>query len=84
MTTITTEPNRVYSIEALLAEGFSRVQLYNLRKTGVLPKAYGRGRNAFYTDLHLNIVRAIKRARDERTNLTDIAERFGREFKGWP
>lgn len=84
MRTVTTEGPRVYSIEALLAEGFSRVQLYNLRKTGVLPKAHGRGSNAYYTDVHLKIVRAIKRARDERTNLGDIAERFGREFKGWP
>jgi DNA-binding transcriptional MerR regulator len=84
MHVMSTDVTRAYSIDALLAEGFSRVQLFNLRKTGVLPKAHGRGSNAYYTDTHLKIVRAIKSARDEHTKLTDIAERFGREFKGWP
>jgi DNA-binding transcriptional MerR regulator len=82
MTTTLEEP-RIYSIEALLAEGFTRDQLFHYRKIGVLPKAHGGGRNAYYTDIHLRIVRAIKRQRDERTTMADIAERFGREFKGW-
>ena len=81
--TSTAEPVRCYRIDALLAEGFTRSELYNYRRTGVLPKAHGRGANAFYTDVHLRILREIKTKRDQRVTLADIAERFGRPFQGW-
>ena len=80
--TSTAESARIYTIDALLSEGFSRAQIFRYRKTGVLPPAEGRGRHAYYTDQHLKIVRAIKRAKDERVRLEDIAERYGREFRG--
>lgn len=81
--TSTADPPRIYRIDALLAEGFTRSELYNFRRTGVLPTACGRGQYAYYTDVHLKVLRAIKAKRDERITLADIAERFGREFKGW-
>jgi DNA-binding transcriptional MerR regulator len=81
--TTTEDAPRIYSIEALLAEGFTRDQLFHYRKIGVLPRAHGGGRNAYYTQKHLDIVRAIAKARDERTTFADIAERFRQDFKGW-
>lgn len=81
--TVTTEQIACYSIEALLAEGFSRRQLYRLTASGILPYAYGRGRAAYYTDTHLRILRAIKEAQDQRVTPADIAERYNRTFKGW-
>lgn len=72
-----------YGIDMLLAEGFTRRQIERFRTAGLLPPAHGRGPAAYYTDIHLRIVRAIRAARDERVTPTDIAERYGREFKGW-
>lgn len=84
MTAIATvDPTPVYGIDVLLAEGFTRRQIERFRTAGLLPPAHGRGPAAYYTDVHVRIVRAIKQARDERVTPTDIAERYGREFKGW-
>ena len=81
--TQTQDAGGIYSIDALLAEGFTRRQIQRFRDAGLLPPAHGRGPAAYYPDIHLRIVRAIKQARDDRVTPTDIAERYGRVFKGW-
>jgi DNA-binding transcriptional MerR regulator len=68
-------PTRSYSIDALLAEGFSLSSLRYYVRTGVLPRAEGgRGRAAYYTDRHLRILREIKRTKDERRDLRDLRD----------
>jgi len=64
-----------YSIEALLAEGFSRRVIRYYIERGILPPPEGgRGPNAYYTDAHLVILREIKRWRDNRRTLDDLRE----------
>jgi len=67
-------PENHYTIHALLAEGFSRSAIHYYRKAEILPPAHGRGRSAYYTDVHMNILRRIKRARDARQTLSDVRE----------
>ena len=66
---------RTYTVEALVAEGFPLSTIRWYRRIGVLPKAEGgRGTNAFYTDVHIAILREIKEAKDDRRSLKDLKE----------
>lgn len=67
-------PIRTYTIDALVAEGFSRAMIRHLIKTGVLPRANGRGPHAYYLDTHVRILREIAGARDARRTLADLRE----------
>lgn len=67
-------PPAVYSIDALESEGFSRRTIRYYISIGVLPHAHGRGRSAYYTTVHLDILQAIRNARDSRRTLGDVKE----------
>jgi DNA-binding transcriptional MerR regulator len=67
-------PVRTYTIDALLAEGFTRRMIRRYRLLGVLPPAVGRGPSAYYLDTHIRILREIKRAKDENRSLADIKD----------
>lgn len=71
---------RTYTIDALMAEGFTRREIYRYVYLGVLPHALGAGRSAHYTDQHIKILRDIKAARDERRTLADIASYWQEEI----
>lgn len=70
----TVAPVRTYSIDALLAEGFTVSGIRTYVKRGVLPPAHGRGPHAYYDERHLRILREIKKARDERRTMSDIRD----------
>lgn len=70
----TIELVRTYTIEALVAEGFSRKTIWYYAGKGILPRAHGRGPSAYYTKIHLDILREIKRARDDNRSLADIKD----------
>ena len=71
----TTAPVRTYTIDALIAEGFSRDMIRDMIKAGVLPRANGRGPYAYYTDLHLRILREVRQAKDSRRTIyADVRE----------
>jgi DNA-binding transcriptional MerR regulator len=74
----TVSPPRIYRIDDLMEVGFSRYQIHRLVHLGVLPHAHGRGPTAYYTDEHVNRLKAIARERDQRCTLADFAERFSR------
>lgn len=78
-------PVRTYTIDALIAEGFTRDAIRKYIKIGVLPHAHGRGASAYYTDNHVRILREIRRSRDEQRTLSDIRDwahlSFPRVFK---
>lgn len=68
-------PVIAYSIDALVAEGFSRRKIRYYIEKKIMPPAHGRGPTAYYTDAHISILRSIKQAQDQRVYLADIAER---------
>ncbi len=71
----TQQPIRTFTIDALLAEGFPLSTIEYYKKKGILPRAEGgRGRNAYYTVVHISVLREIKKARDENRSLTDIRD----------
>lgn len=71
----------VYTIEALIAEGFTKRTIHYYVNIGVLPRAYGgRGSNAYYTEAHLSILRSIKRTRDQNKRLDDVRDETQRRF----
>lgn len=67
-------PVRTYTIDALIAEGFSRYAIRKYVRLGILPHAIGRGPSAYYTAVHLDVLREIRRARDENRSLADIRD----------
>lgn len=73
-------PSRVYSIQALMAEGFSKRTIYYYTHTRVLPPALGSGPTAHYTDQHISILRAIKERRDAAIRLDDLADHLAAQF----
>ncbi len=70
----TMEPAATYPRAALRDEGFTERELQWFRRVNLLPKAVGTGPTAYYTDVHLAILRRIKRARDDYRSLADIRE----------
>lgn len=66
--------DRTYTIEALVAEGFSRHMIRKYVTWGVLPRAIGRGPSAHYTGIHIAILREIRRAKDDRRTAIDLAD----------
>lgn len=83
----TVSPVRTYTIDALLAEGFSLSAIRKYRRLGILPPANGgRGRNAYYDDRHIRILREIRRSRDEARSLSDLRDwarlSFPHAFRG--
>jgi DNA-binding transcriptional MerR regulator len=78
----TTEPVRTYARAALEAEGFSREQLRRFVQIGLMPPSCGAGPGAYYTDVHLGILRRIKKARDENRSYADIRDLL--DFGGEP
>ena len=79
-------PVRTYSIDALLAEGFTRAMIRRYIKRGVLPHACGRGPSAYYTRQHIAILREIASNRDARRTLDDMRDwahdTFPHAFRG--
>jgi DNA-binding transcriptional MerR regulator len=66
---------RTYTRDALIAEGFPLTTIRWYQRIGLLPKANGgRGKNASYSDLHLSILREIKRSKDENRSLSDLKD----------
>ena len=74
----TVSPPRIYRMADLNEIGFSRDVIRKYIKLGVLPHAHGRGPHAYYTDEHLNRLKAIRKEREGRATLADFAERFNR------
>lgn len=75
------DSSRLYRIDALIAEGFTRRQIHYYQETGLLPRAFGRGAHAYYSDHHLRILRGIREARDTKISLADLADRFHRTYQ---
>ena len=72
-------PEAMYSIEDLMEEGFTRSSIHYYSKKRVLPPAKGgRGRGAYYTDIHLKILKRIREARDAKTSLGEIEIEYRR------
>ena len=70
-----TAPDRAYTIDALTAEGFTPRQIRRLIWRGVLPRAHGHAPNAhYYSDLHLEMLRRIAHAADERRTRGDLRD----------
>lgn len=69
-----TTPGPTYSIDALIAEGFSQRTIRYYTNIGILPKANGRGPTAYYGQEHLEILRKIRQSRDEQRTLSEIRE----------
>lgn len=67
-------PARTYTIDALLSEGFTHRMIRHYITRGILPHAIGRGRGAYYTDLHIRILREIREARDTRRTIYDVGD----------
>lgn len=70
----TAEVPRLYRIDALEAEGFSRRQIKGYREFGLLPPPVGRGGGAYYTEVHIACLRRIRQAKDENRTTEDIRE----------
>ncbi len=76
------QPVRTYHRSALEAEGFTIYAIRSYIMQGVLPGAIGRGRNAHYTDIHLSILREIKKRREQKCLLRDVAEWRKQRYPG--
>jgi len=72
----TVPPARIYRRADLEAEGFPPTTIRYYISLGLLPRAHGRGPHAYYTDEHLNRLKAIRREREARCTLADFRERF--------
>jgi DNA-binding transcriptional MerR regulator len=69
-----THAHSVYTIDVLMAEGFTRRCIHYYCSHGILPRPHGRGFGARYGEEHIAILRKIKEARDQRRTLRDVAE----------
>jgi DNA-binding transcriptional MerR regulator len=67
--------DKTYTIDALLAEGFTLRAIRKYQTLGIIPKACGgRGNSAFYNDNHLWAARRIKELKDANRTLEELAE----------
>lgn len=73
-------PVSIYTIDALIAEGFSRHMIRKYITWGVLPRANGRGAHAYYDARHIRILREIQRSKDERRTIADILDWVKMEY----
>ena len=74
MQIVTTAPPRLYRIDALINEGFSRWEIESYRRLRLLPPPVGRGGGSYYTDIHLSCLRRIKDAKDQNRTMDDIRD----------
>lgn len=71
-----------YTIDDLMAEGFSRWTIYRYSRpeVGLLPPARSRGAGPNYTADHIKILRAVRRMQDENRQLLDMADVVRAQF----
>lgn len=74
---------RIYSIDELMEMGFSRRSISYYIQRGLLPHAHGRGRTAFYSEVHVKALRAISRAKDTHVTLGDVRDSIQMAKERW-
>lgn len=66
---------RYYTMDAMLAEGFTYWQVRKYIRDRVLsPAASGRGRHAVYPEDNIAVLRELKRRREQQSTLADLRE----------